>query len=330
MKCARCLAELPRQSQFCLRCGAPVEGALGNTLQMPQGFGASSLNPPRQNTRLLAAIVALLAVLATALGAMVIRTQLAQKAAASSPTGKMVQSPGATPQAKLTQDPGANNGTQLVQAPGNNAGTTMVEAPGAGTGTPMTQQPGATTGPPADVVDYLAFLRQIEASKKKLIHDETADLAALKDTLPIENIKKLLDNVDMGGDGPAVDPAKKSISKTAKTATAVADDWNQLAIAFNQRTPPESCRQLHDAYYDHLGKVQAGILNVYSVLDKAFSGDPNKTTDAYHDAMSMQGSSGDVDVAMRKADDALAEVCKTFHLTKDFDISEGSSSSLVH
>src|SRR5262245_25402593 len=113
MKCARCSAEIPAQSQFCLRCGA----AISNTAVNPTGYTAQmSMAQPRANNRPLLIAVALLALLALGLGAYVAKGMLQKPGQAS--TGQLVQAPGAGKSSPLVQAPGESQQSPMVQAPG--------------------------------------------------------------------------------------------------------------------------------------------------------------------------------------------------------------------
>lgn len=315
MKCARCSAEIPRQSQFCLRCGTPIQGTASTNpapLTMPP---SAAFAAPRPNTRPFLIAIALLALLVIGLGAMVVRGQLAQKAGQNTP-GELVQAPGANSPGSLVQAPGDANPNNMVQAPGDTTPNNMVQAP--------SDMPNAT-----DVTNYLQFLKQIEASRKKLEKDQASALNAVAATLPAEQIKQFM-GYENGGTGTGGDEtsAKARIQVIEKTATDFNNQWEQLSKAFSQRTPPDSCADLRNKYYDFLGRFQGEMSQITNLFVKAFNTtDPTEMQNVLRQAYSMQGMSSDVDVAIKKADDALADVCNKFKLKKDFDISEAASGS---
>src|SRR6478672_6143619 len=110
MKCTRCSAELPAQSQFCLRCGTPVQPPASSF--QPSGPSSGALPPlgqsafpqARSNNGPMIAIIAVLALLVLGLGAFLLAGVLQQKPDQTG-TGQLVQAPGQA----------GNNG--LVQAP---------------------------------------------------------------------------------------------------------------------------------------------------------------------------------------------------------------------
>ena len=284
MKCARCSAEIPRQSQFCLRCGAPIAGTAAN----PTGMTPASAMPlPKPNNRPLLLTIAALALVAVGLGAMVVRGQLTQK-------------PGVTQNGTLVQAPGVSNNNNLVQAPGESEPPKMV------------QQPSEAPPQPTDVMDYLAHVRRVEASKQSLIKKQTGD--ALMMLTQAKALSATIEEQDYNN----------TFSGINKNMNYSANDWNDLTVFFESKSPPESCRDLHDKYYDQLGKIQSMIVAVNDALSKVQS-DPSGAISAL---TQMQGrASQDADAAILAADEALAEVCSKYRLKKDFDIKGDSGSA---
>ena len=299
MKCAHCLAELPGQSVYCLRCGTPVPGT--ETLQMPAASPFAQHTAAR-NQRVLIAVVVLLALFAAGLSAMMVRGQIAQRSAGGSGS-KMVQAPGAGP-----------GGTALVQAPGQNDASNLVQAPGSGTKTNIVSADAPPV--PSDVSDYLAFLRQIEASKQKLMHRELGDLL-----VQMGNAKSLQGTIDEN-------QYNQKFADMNRGLSSMNEDWNQLTVALEQRVPPDSCKELYARYYEHLGKIQASILAVVDAMSKVQS-DPST---ALHSLSALQGTaSTETDAAIAAAEAALSDVCSKYHVPKEFEIrGDPGDASLFH
>ncbi|HZT44403.1 MAG TPA: zinc ribbon domain-containing protein [Chthonomonadaceae bacterium] len=283
MKCARCSAEIPSQSQFCLRCGAPVKGAAatsgGTAASMPRTV-------PRSNNRIAYLAGALLILLAAGAGLLAFRGQ-------------------------MTQKPGKSSSGTMVQAPGAGSGNGLVQAPGAAQNTPMVQAPGPTQNN-ADVDDYLKFVKKIEAQKQKLIKDELASA--------LTNYAGLL-----GKEAAAVENEESQdqfLADIQKDSSNFPEAWDALTAEFNQRVPPASCQDLHDKYYDHLGKIQGEFQQIKNAVQKAFSNPSTAVNDLTH----MEGkASQEADESAKSADDALTDVCSKYHLSKDFDITTDST-----
>ncbi len=138
MKCARCSAEVPRQSQFCLRCGTPINAAANYAPPVAQH---APMPLPTNNQRPLYAIIGLLAVAVLAMVGWMVKSSLAQK-------------PGETKGSSLVQAPAQTSPGPLVQAPGETTAQTPIIAPP----TQPTQKPDYS-----DIDDYLRFVRQVEA-----------------------------------------------------------------------------------------------------------------------------------------------------------------------
>ena len=229
--------------------------------------------------------------------------------------GQLTQKAGNDKSGQLVQAPGNGNGGALVQAPGNNHGGAPVQAPGDSKPVAPVQAAGEIMDVSA-IDDYLKFVKQVEASKQQLLHDEDRDLKVMVDTLPA----KLLKEAMRGTDDQAVsgDPSVKNIAPeiTAKKMAEIESNWNQLAATFRERTPPQPCIDLRDKYLNHLGKVQSRIVKVYATLGK-ISSDPQG---GLKDLRGMENTSSDLDNDSRSADRTLGEICSKYKLSKDFDI----------
>jgi hypothetical protein len=266
------------------------------------------LTPDRSDRRALYLVIGALGLAVLALGAMVVRGQLAQRGAQID-SGNLVQAAGQSSAGPLVQVPGeAAKAQPLVQKPD----------------TPPENAP-----VPADVLDYLAWLKQIERQKRDLINAHASRLETIVATLPGDIIKNLLQDItnDSPGGQDAAHP-RVTMEEVEKMIAQVTTDWNSIAVTFNQRTPPNSCRELHARYYDHLNTAGQQFVEVMTIFSRAFSGQQSDIRAARTDlAAGVQGMSSKTDQSMRQADHALADVCRTFRITKDFEIGEDKRSS---
>ncbi len=284
MKCVRCSAEIPSQSQFCLRCGSPIHSTSINPAVM-NTQPAAMVEPV--NTRPVKAAIAIVLIIVACMGAFLLKGQLAQKTGAT-PTGKLVQAPGETQPIQMVQRPAEQKPIELVQEPAD------------------------TAPPPTDIIDYLAFLKKLEAQKQVLIKKQTGDALML-----MAQAKGLSGSVDEND-------YNNTLGNISKNVNYSAEDWNQLSIMLQQRTPPDSCRELHNRYYEHLGKIQALMVAVNDAMTKIQS-DPSS---ALQSLTQMQGKAGaDADAMAAIADEALSNLCVRYHLHKDFDIKTDSGSA---
>lgn len=297
MKCARCSAEVPSHSQFCLRCGTATNAAAGYpspAAAPPYGVPAA----PAQNNRALIVTVGILAVAVLAMAAFLIQSTLAQKSGTAA-TPSLVQAP-----AKVTTGP-------LVQVPAETKSTTPVLAP-----------PAATTPEPnyAEIDDYLKFVRQVERTKQGLIHRELANALSQYGNMMAEQVKAATDD----------EASKDFLPNVNKNPKNFSAEWNNLTQIFLQRTPPQGCVKLHDLYYDHLGQIQGMFNKIHDATAQANSGNSG---DALNALTAMMGTaSSQADETAVKADDELGDICRACKLEKTFKIStdSGSTGSLLH
>ncbi len=301
MKCVRCSAEIPAQSRFCLRCGTAVPTTT-STSQMPGGFSPTTPAPfvtSNSGSKKLFAVIGLLAIAVLALGAFVAKG--------------LVQKKGDGDKGQLVQAPGMGGAGTLVQAPGDSRPAPMVQAPGDSKRAPLVQQPDAPL--PTDVMDYLAHLRKVEATKHKLLREGNAYLQTLASTLGAKITQGYM-NFDQDGADP------RSLPKdTAKMAGKYDQQWNELNQYFRTKQPPASCAVLAQKYQEHLDKIQTAMIKIIGALES----NPENLQNALQEMQGMKGGSGDIDAAMNSADRELDEVCRQFRLRKDFDISDEKS-----
>ena len=238
MKCARCSAEVPRQSQFCLRCGTPINAANNYAPPAPpQGYTAPAAPA---NNRSMLAVIGVLVVAVLAMAAWMVKSSLAQK-------------PGATNAPSLVQAPAQMGTGPLIQAPGASNTTPIVVAPPS---QPM-QQPNY-----ADIDDYLKFVRQVDITRLGLQSEQLANLLKTQASHLGEQAEAAQDD----------EKSKQYLPNVNKPIKNYADDWNTLTKKFLARTPPPSCVDLHDKYYDFFAKVQTHILKVQDAISRATSG----------------------------------------------------------
>ena len=296
MKCSRCSAEIPAQSQFCLRCGTPVRGnvpAMAGPVRPSAPI--AQMAPPKSSRNPMLAIVALLVLAVLGLGAMV----LIQKAGRSDP-GKLVAAPANAGNGGLVQKPAEATSGATVQAPAETKPNAIVP------------QPDNAQPFPADIDDYLKFVKRIERQKQALIGTETGDAL-----LMMTQAKALSATIEEKDYTDAFKNMKSTMQKNSQ-------DWNALTQEFNNRQPPPACVDLRNKFLNQLGKIQAAL---YAVND-AISQVQTNPSNVLHDLTQMQGkTSADVDSSIEAADSALADVCDKYRLKKDFEIRGDSGSN---
>jgi len=311
MKCARCSAEIPVQSQFCLRCGTPVRAAAppptGPALAAP---AAAFPAPQRDNRLLVGVIVALLAAVAAMAGFLI--------------HGALTQKPSSTGGGQLVQAPGTGGAGSLVQAPSPALPGAPVQAPADSNPNKVMQQPAAQVNV-ADIDDYLRFVKRIEATKQQMAHDLDARLTRMAVNTTVGGIKEGLRGTN--DPSPAGDPSMSNITPegTRSLSKDIEAQFNRLTSEFVQRVPPPNCVTLRDRYYKHLGLLQGRLVKLAGVFDEIQT-DPSA---ALERVKRMQGQSGDIDDSADSADRALGEICRQYKLEKEFEIKGDKSPNSV-
>jgi hypothetical protein len=297
MKCARCSAEIPAQSQFCLRCGTPIQRS-----GPPTGVGPAAAAYPaaRQNNKPLIATAAILLLAILGIAGYMLRNRLVQ-APGNSSTGALVQAPGDLRAGAPVQAPADSNPNKVVQAP-------VPTAPAVNT---------------AEINDYLQFLKGIEQRKQQMAHDLDARLSSMALKTVTGTLQEGLRGTE--DPNPGGDPNVKNITPagTADIAKQIDEEFNRLTYDFQQKLPPPSCVELRNRYYTHLGNLAASLTKMAGIFAEIQTS-PN---DAYAKVKQMQGQSGNIDDSADSAERALAAVCKKYQLEKDFEIKGDKSPS---
>lgn len=292
MKCPRCAAEVPAKAQFCMKCGAArASGTPGGAATVARPFisVAPSTAPNRKPLWIGIAVAAL---------------ALA----------------------------GAGIGWQLLSRSGKNAGARVIDSSGdalrgrslsdrtgkVAMGNPLTDKDGAASPAPpdpADVIDYLKFLKEIERQRIATQRSNVSEALKQSSRLTAGNlIAEMSDNPD--------ERHNQDYANFQASLSKIAADWQALSSRFLTKPAPQSCAALRDKYYDLLGKTNAAIGVVLNSMSKALGGDAGAALDALTgiEGSGAGSASKSVSEACIAADDELAAVCEKFKLRKDFDI----------
>ena len=295
MKCARCSAEVPRQSQFCLRCGTPINAAANYAPPIAQQV---PIAPAPSNQRPLYAVIGVLVLAVLALAGWMVKSSLAQK-------------PGETRTTSMIQAPAVTAPLPLIQAPGETNPQTPIIAP-------PTQS--AQKADYSYIDDYLRFVRQVERTKSSLIHRQLAETLSQYAGMMAKQVEAATDD----------EKSAEFLPNINRNPANLSGEWNKLTQVFLARRPPQECVELHDKYYDHLGKIQGMFNKVHDAVSQANNG---QSGDALNALTAMMGTaSSEADESARSADDALDDICRQYKLEKTFKIQtdSGSAGSLLH
>lgn len=309
MKCVRCTTELPGQAQFCLKCGTPVgsmpsaaPGAIGASAR-PSAIRMASPAKTGPNKGLIAGALAGLVILAAA-GYFGYRNLTGR--ADAGPTGSNV----------LNKAGRAADGSGLL-----GAGARI------GSSGPLTASKGANDTPvdTTSIMDYLKFLKEIEGQRLTLQKKQIADVMTQMQLVQAGTIGSQMQE----GEDNIAKMQNDTYKELQKTMSNVSTEWNTLSQKFASRTPPQSCQQLANSYYDGLGKASSATIQVMNKFSQAMGGlskgDTGSVTSIVEglkekDGKGMGSFSKEVDDAFNRADSELAAVCDKFRIHKDFDI----------
>ncbi len=286
MKCVSCGTEMPQGAAFCSKCGVKATDAASERVR-PISPGAAPAG--RDRGKIALALVAAAALAAAAYFGWRAFSKPARVAQVSGRQG---------PVAPLTERSGR-----------------------VGSVGPLTDRTGTAPEPepvPQDVIDYLAFLKDIEQQRVMLARTQLAEV-----------LKQSTDLTYSGAmsDWTTNEPEQKYrevYGRFQQSLSLWTGQWQELAGRFlgYPKPVPASCSELRDRYYALLGATSAGMAQIGNSFSQALSGDPGK---ALETLTRMQGSglgssSKEIADACVAADDALAAVCDRHKLKKDFAI----------
>lgn len=289
MKCANCGMVLPPNYTQCPNCG--------NAKEFIQE------EPQRKNKTLVYIIVglAVIALLATIIGVM----------AHMGRGGEVTSAPPAVP-----GPPGSVMNPPQGTPPSGDLMNPPPPVPGAGATTPA----GATKPkPPQEVLDYLAFVKQVEEHRQKLLDDTTDALMLASTTGTADSLLGLID-MAMDPDGAeARDPladVKKELNRQYK-------NWLSTLQYFDKKAAPAECREFAGAYrmviYSEakaIGEIAIGMNSV----DMTDRGDMSKLLSKLQKMKKDPSIQQNIDKAADTADAKLTQLVSYYDMQKPFDV----------
>lgn len=289
MKCANCGMVLPPNYKQCPNCG--------NAKEFVQE------EPQQKNKSVIYIIIglAVVALLATIIGVMASRGRGGQVTSAPpttpGPPGNVLSAPQGTPP----------SGSVMSAPP---------TAPGPGTTTP----PGASKPkPPQDVVDYLAFVKQVEEHRQQLLTDTTDALTLSSAGGGAESLMGLID-MAMDPDGAeARDPladVKKELNRQYK-------NWLATLQYLDKKAAPAQCREFAGAYraviYGEakaIGEIAVGM----NSADMTDTKDMSKLLSTLQKMKKDPSIQKNIDSSADNADAKLTQLVSGYDMQKPFDV----------
>jgi len=189
--------------------------------------------------------------------------------------------------------------TQMVQAPvlvapAPNAATAPVISAPVSQGTPM----------PADVIDYLRWLKEFEKGRVALEAKGETQLTLL--------IPAFISAEMDAASATEGDPTPKF---DTKTIDSVIQDWNKATAIFQQKTPPNPCATLASNYNTALTTAVTTQTQLMGIMASAMAGaakgegkdspDIQKALTALQEQKNTKDASHSVDALIGQANDAL-------------------------
>jgi hypothetical protein len=171
---------------------------------------------------------------------------------------------------------------------------------------------------PTAIIDYIAFLKQIETARIQLQKKQLGELLAKSGSMTQAGVIG-----ELNGNGME-NQARAAYTDFQNTLQRWTLDWQTLSRQFMSKTPPNACKNLAEKYYDLLGKTAGAINGVGNSFAQAMSGDPSKALEALSGMKGggMGSPSKAVADACVSADEELGAVCGKFRIRKDFDIKD--------
>lgn len=297
MKCAKCSLDLPPGVKACPKCGLVNE------------FLEEISTPPRKTKPMVYVIAGLAAVVVLALVVGVIAAR-GNKNVTSAPGGVP------PPPGNLTSAPSG-------QLPGGN----VVTAPSGQPAPPAATPPGVTKPKPLkEVVDYLEFVKRVEAHRQMLLKDT---VNALTLAASGGGTQGLLDLIDMAMD-PEGKEARDPLAETKAELSRQYKNWLSTLRFFDRRVAPPECREFSGAYRDVLFRETKAIgeitvsFNSVNVMDPK---DMSRLLDSLQKMKRDPSIQRNIDQAADNADAKLTRLVSNYDMEKPFSVQREQSTS---
>lgn len=214
-------------------------------------------------------------------------------------------------------DPVAVTGPSVTNAPViPQGGPSVTNAPAV---TPPTG-PALPTGPekqppPPEVLEYLEFVRQVEAARHTLLKDTGRALSMTTNAKGLENMIGWV----MGDDSVPADP----LADLKKELGIHLNNWQMLIRHFDTKKPPAACVDFAGAYRMGLSNEVEAMRRVSILVNGINLNSTESMSQALTQLQGMKSDpnlQGNIDQAVESADSKLAELCSRLGIQKPFDV----------
>lgn len=156
--------------------------------------------------------------------------------------------------------------------------------------------------PPADIIDYLKHLQQVEVQRQAMQRDLTPAFNAFVNAVAM---RATVDEAEM----------QQRMGQVQQAPQDYSQKWGQLSQFFETKQPPPTCQALHESYRKMLASTIAYMTKVYLALQQAQT-DPHA---ALQVLSQMQGTaSTDVDTQILQANFELQQILEKYDLRRYF------------
>ncbi|HPP74297.1 MAG TPA: hypothetical protein PLU88_04125, partial [Armatimonadota bacterium] len=214
-------------------------------------------------------------------------------------------------------DPVAVTGPSVTNAPViPQGGPSVTNAPAV---TPPTG-PALPTGPgkqppPPEVLEYLEFVRQVEAARHTLLKDTGRALSMTTNAKGLENMIGWV----MGDDSVPADP----LADLKKELGIHLNNWQMLIRHFDTKRPPAACADFAGTYRMCMSSQAEAMRRVSTLVNGINLNSTESMSQALTQLQGMKSDpnlQGNIDQAVESADSKLAELCSRLGIQKPFDV----------
>jgi hypothetical protein len=177
---------------------------------------------------------------------------------------------------------------------------------------------------PKEVLDYLEFVKQIEAKRQAMLKDTTRAVALSAGQAQAES---MLDMINMAMDDTSTEQRPKKVTSVEKELTAQVQNWYGLVREFDSKPAPQTCQQFGGQYRAAISTEAmriAAIMNIIGNVNWSDMESVKKTLSQLEAMKADPNLQGGIDKAVETADGSLRDLCTNYGISKPFDVKKES------